>query len=118
MDMMDVKAWVDIAKGAVDLLKSAASALPKGTRRDEIETKISVAEDALARSDAKLARDLGMKLCDCTFPPQIMLWREAEKAHVCPRSQCGRAVKRSVSVSRAALNASRKPKGPDSWMGS
>lgn len=117
MDIMDIKAWVDMATGTANLLRDAASLLPKGSKRDEIESKILLAEDALARSDAKLARDLGLRLCDCTFPPQIMLWREAEKAHVCPRPECGRTKKELSGVLRASLDKNKPPYGPTSWMG-
>ena len=116
MDMMEIKVWVDLIKGSFDIAKSVASSLPQGAKRNEIETKISVAEKALASSDVQLAKILGMNICDCTFPPQIMLWREAEKAHVCPNKDCGRAIRRGMNVSRAASNESRNPNGPNSWM--
>src|SRR5215207_6806845 len=63
---------------ALGLFKEAYSALPKGEKRDEIEQKIKAAEASLARSDAALAKQLWYQLCDCTWPPQIMLWRQAE----------------------------------------
>ena len=111
-----MKIWVDITKNAVELLRVAASSLPKGSKRDEVESKILVAENALSASNAKLALELGMKLCYCTFPPQIMLWKELEKANHCPRLECGRAIKHGMSISRAALGRSGSVEGPDDWM--
>jgi hypothetical protein len=99
VEYQDIQGWVGAAKGALDLVKSAWAMLPKGKNRDEIEAKIRSAEEGLARSDAKLARALGMQLCECTFPPQIMLWKEAEQAHVCPNSSCNRRM-RGVSINR------------------
>jgi hypothetical protein len=64
-----------------------------GPGKDALQNKITEAEDALKRSDGKLAKKLGYKLCRCTFPPQIMLWKEAQKAHVCPNPECGRVRK-------------------------
>ena len=116
MDMLQVKAWLDTTKISVDLLKSAASLLPKGSKRDAVENKILAVESSLAASNAKLARDLGMKLCNCTFPPQIMLWIEAKKADQCPRQECGRTIKRGVNISRAALSSSGTGGGSDDWM--
>jgi hypothetical protein len=29
-------------------------------------------------------------MCQCTFPPQPMLWRQAEGAFVCQNPACGR----------------------------
>ena len=49
--------------------------------------KLREAEGSMKRADAKLAKELGLRLCDCEFPPNVMLWRETEKAHVCPRCQ-------------------------------
>jgi hypothetical protein len=103
MEFVDIQGWVVAAKDTVDLLKSAAGLLPKGERRAEIDGKIGVAEETLKRSDAKLARELGFKLCDCTFPPQIMLWKEAEKAHACPNLACGRRMKPGMQISGDVL---------------
>jgi hypothetical protein len=90
MDLTDIRDFVTASKAAVDLLKSAYALLPKGTEREEIQNKVKMAEDILARSDAKLARDLGYTLCQCTFPPQIMRWNEKKQAMYCPNEECGR----------------------------
>jgi hypothetical protein len=67
-------------------------ALLKGRSGDEAEQKIKAAEEALKRADVALAQKLGFKLCDCTFPPQIMLWHEKEKVTKCPRTECGHTI--------------------------
>jgi hypothetical protein len=92
IDITDLKGWLDASKTAVDLLKSAYTALPKTPQRDEIESRVRNAEEILRRSDAALAHQLGYKLCRCTFPPQIMLWQETRKLHVCPNPDCGRTI--------------------------
>ena len=117
MDFTDIQGWLGAAKDTMSLMKSAAALLPKGEKRAEIEGKIGAAEEALKRSDAKLARELGLKLCDCTFPPQIMLWKEAEKAHACPNPACGRRKKLGMQISDEALRAAAAPAGRNSWMG-
>jgi hypothetical protein len=89
MDAHDILGWVQASKAAVDLLKSAYSALPTGEKRTEVENKVRVAEQILERSDSKLAEELGFTLCKCTWPAQIMLWNEHEKAEICPRPECG-----------------------------
>lgn len=76
MDMSDLKLYVDTAKTLLDLFKSARQFLPDTPQRKEIDEKIKAAEDIMKRSDAKLAKELGYSLCQCTFPPQIMLWNE------------------------------------------
>ena len=112
MDYTDVKGWVDAAKAAFSLLTIAKNALPKGTQRDEIEVKLLEAEGSMKRADAKLAKELGLKLCDCEFPPNVMLWRETERAHVCPH--CQRTIQRPGP---AAIGTRSRRGGPQSWMG-
>lgn len=90
MDYQDISEYIRLGKDGMELLKSAISYLPKGPKRDEAEKKVLDAEQLLKRSDAKLAKDLGMRLCECTFPPQPMLWKEHEKAYVCQNPDCGR----------------------------
>ena len=44
----------------------------------------------MKRSDAALAQKLGYNLCQCQFPPSIMLWRERQSAYVCQNAECGK----------------------------
>lgn len=94
MEFKDLSEFMSAGKSALDLLKAAYGVLPKGVERDKIEAEIKRAEDLLSRSDAKLAKDLGYKICQCTFPPQVMLWRENDKAWVCPNADCGAKIER------------------------
>ena len=89
-DIQDISDFIQTSRGAVELLKSALSVMPKGGDRDEAERKIQSAEDVLRRRDAKLAQELGMHLRDCTMPPQVMPWRKREQAHMYPNPECGR----------------------------
>jgi hypothetical protein len=119
MDYHDLQGWITTASSALNLLKEAWSGLPKGKARDEIESKIRSAEEALKRSDVKLAKELGMQLCDCTFPPQIMLWKEQEQAHSCPNLACGRRKQRNslMTVKLPETNASWiNARSGRSWM--
>jgi hypothetical protein len=86
----DIAEYIRLSKDGLDLMRGAWSLLPKGEKRDEAEHKLRAAEEALKRSDAALAQKLGYQLCQCTFPPQIMLWKEAQKHTAC--SNCGRKI--------------------------
>ena len=55
----------------------------------------TASQTVLSLTEAKLAKKLGYELCLCTFPPSVMLWRETEKASVCP--SCGRQSKTKQS---------------------
>jgi hypothetical protein len=105
MDIQDIVGWVEASKNAVELLKSAYALLPKGRERDEIADKVKLAEQILQRSDAKLAKELGLHLCDCTWPPQIMRWKQAIRERECPNPEC----QHRTSFNRPL------PQGGNSW---
>ena len=86
-DFQDLSDYIRLSKDALDLVKSAAGLLPKGAAKNEAEQKLKAADEVLRRTDAKLAKDLGYKLCQCTFPPQIMLWKQESHMLECPA--CG-----------------------------
>ena len=111
MDYTDVKGWVDAAKATITLLTAAKDALPQGKPREQVEAKLHEAERSKKGADARLAKELGLRLCDCEFPPNVMLWREAEKAHVCPH--CGRRRDRPAI---GAVATRSPPHGGQSWM--
>jgi hypothetical protein len=89
IDFIDLNEYVSFSKNALELLKSAAGLLPKGEDRDRAEVALKAATDALARSDAKLANELGFRLCQCSFPGEPMLWKKDIRKHVC--GKCGDA---------------------------
>ena len=50
--------YIGASKETLSLLKAALELLPKGNERDDAERRIEAAEEALGRSDAKLAKEL------------------------------------------------------------
>ena len=106
--------WSDATKTVVDIAKSIAPMVPEGASRVAYEHKLAAIEEIMKRSDAKLAHDLGYKMCQCTFPPQIALWKESKKAHVCPNPACGQEFRHVVSP-KAIRELSRG--GPNGWTG-
>jgi hypothetical protein len=115
LEYADIQGWIITAKATADLVKTAASLLPKGPKRAEIEAALRINDEAMQRADARLAKDLGLRLCSCTFPPQIMLWKEALKADVCPNPECNRTLPRGMRISKELLDEASRP-GPNSWM--
>jgi hypothetical protein len=84
-------------------MKSAYNLLPTGAaEKKEIATKLEEAEHALELSNAKLAKELGYHLCQCQFPPKIMLWDNSLRAYICQNAGCRRviAAPKPVRVSR------------------
>ena len=96
MEFQDISDYIRAGKDAVDILKSAYSLLPKGQGREDLGKKIEEVEELLKRSDAKLAKELGFPLCQCEFPPQIMLWKKDRKKNVCP--ECDDVYPRDIEI--------------------
>jgi hypothetical protein len=69
----EVMAYIRASKDVLDLFKSLVGLMPKGAQADQTEQRVIEAEKALKAAEAHLAKTLGYHLCQCTFPPQIML---------------------------------------------
>ena len=111
MAISDLTTFLTAAKTALDIIKGIRSELPQGMRKDEVGNQIDAAEEALETSEGELAKALGFKLCQCTFPPQIMLWKEQQNAFACPNPDCGRKIERpqaNLGRPRSSLVDSRR----------
>jgi len=105
--LQDITEFVVTAKGTLDLLRSAWELLPTlHKHRNEVRQKLEKAENSLKESEAAAAKALGYKLCRCTFPPQIMLWKKAEGVNVCP--ECGNQAWDGIHISDEAIEAFRR----------
>jgi len=74
-------------KGVFGLLNKAKDLLPESPKKTEITVKIEEAEESLKISETEAAKALGYNLCQCTFPPQIMLFLKDKNVYRCP--ECG-----------------------------
>jgi hypothetical protein len=79
-----VSEFIKAGTEAFILLKTLYPLLPTQSR-DEVETKIQAAEEALQKANVELAKAWNYKLCRCGFPPQIMLWDKAQRTNICPK---------------------------------
>ena len=111
MAVQDWAAYLSAGKTVLEIFRGIRAELPKGEASDAAQKHIAEAENALKQTEAELAKALGYHLCKCTFPPQIMLWREAEKATVCPN--CGH---RDEPPKVLNLGGPQGRGGPNSWL--
>jgi hypothetical protein len=81
MDMNDISEYIRASKDVLDILKTLGGLLPKGPDSDAAKQRLEQAEKALRASEAQLAKALGYQLCQCTFPPQIMLSKGRHPVH-------------------------------------
>jgi hypothetical protein len=107
IDPTEAASWITAGKSGLDLLRSAWALLPKGAEKDRIARKLEEAELALELSNAKLAKELGFRLCQCRFPPLPMLWDNRRRAFVCQNLACGRvdAVDKPTAARRSRRRA-------------
>ena len=77
----DFSEFLRNGKVILDIFRGLRDLLPKGPDADKAQEQIERAEQALATSEAELAKALGYHLCQCTFPPQIMLSKGRHAVH-------------------------------------
>jgi hypothetical protein len=71
-DMSSIAEAFGLLRSALGLVKDAKEILPKHQQKVVDET-LQKANQASQVGEAKLASELGYQLCQCTWPPQIML---------------------------------------------
>ena len=90
MDIVAITSALQLGKEAVGFLKQVKDLLPTDSRRQEAERILEEAERSLEMAEAQVAKELGYRLCKCSWPPQIMLskgFKEYNEVFEC--SACG-----------------------------
>lgn len=94
MDAPDLREGLDLLKTAFDTFRLAIGLVKEtaGTLPDEkkaiVDAALEKSERAAQLAEAQIAKALGYRLCQCTFPPQIMLsvgYRGHEEYFRCPK---------------------------------
>jgi len=92
--MDSVKLGLSLFSDAIGLANSVKNTLPESKEKDSIEKSLFEADKAAKLAEAQIANALGYTLCQCTFPPQIMLskgYKDTNYRHkeefVCPKCE-------------------------------
>lgn len=80
----ELKAGLEMAASALSILRQARDSLPESPEKDLSSLEIKAAERQLALAESQIAQSLGYELCQCTFPPQIMLYDPKKQDLFCP----------------------------------
>ncbi len=100
-----VKAGVSLLSESIGLIKKTKELLPDSREKEIIEKSLEEADKASKLAESQIALALGYEICQCTFPPQIMLskgYKEQEYHHkeefVCPKCQKSSILPRSKPI--------------------
>ena len=95
-------------KDVFGLVKEAKDLLPESPKKTEITVKIEAAEESLKIAETEAAKSLGHKLCQCTWPTQIMRFDKSKNVDRCPN--CGDEIKRRTKNDWPIQSFKKKPK--------
>lgn len=98
--MSDVEGYIQASKGVLDIAKTMIGMLPKGQQHDDAEQRLEQAHKALRAAEVQLAKSLDYHLCQCTFPPQIMLSEGRHSTQDLEIFRCDRCKKQEPSEKR------------------
>jgi hypothetical protein len=71
--MSGLKSAIDLMRNAIGLAREANELSKDGAAKQAAATGLLEAERATRLAEAQIAQALGYKLCQCAFPPHIML---------------------------------------------
>jgi hypothetical protein len=77
--MESVKMGVSLLGESIGLIKKTKDLLPESKEKDAISKSLVEADKAAKLAESQIALALGYKLCQCTFPPQVMLSKGYKK---------------------------------------
>ena len=89
-DPVHAAGWLALGRLALEILRGAIGLAPRPPLDVHEARRRAKAELCADLLNARLARDLGYRLCRCAFPPRPMLWNAASGAFVCETPGCGR----------------------------
>jgi len=84
---------IGYVRESLNLIKQAKDLMPDGPKKEEAIAKLKEAEENFKTAEIEAAKKLGHKICQCTWPSQIMLLNHSKNVFKCPNPKCGREIK-------------------------
>jgi hypothetical protein len=106
MEWLDqLKDGLEACRIALGVVRDVRDTLPAGKSTEAIDQAIEKAERATKIAEAQIAKGLGYPLCQCDFPPPIMLFQSYEmkpdgKHKIYRCSKCGDELTFSLARTR------------------
>jgi hypothetical protein len=72
IDLGSIGNALRLFRDAVRVVKDIKGVLP-ASQQEAVSRSLDEADNAARIAEAEIARSMGYRLCQCTFPPQIML---------------------------------------------
>ncbi|MCG8073275.1 MAG: hypothetical protein N0C86_14975 [Candidatus Thiodiazotropha taylori] len=105
-----IKTGLSLFSQAIGLAKETKDLFPDSTNKQAIEYSLEEADKAAKLAEAQIAKVLGYKLCQCTYPPQIMLSRGYKLDNYTQKEEfiCTKCGKSSIPPEAPTPNVIRK----------
>ncbi|NQU83844.1 MAG: hypothetical protein HQ536_03980 [Parcubacteria group bacterium] len=79
---------ISFFKEFMGLGKQLINLMPDSPKKEDALIKLKDAEEKLKAAEIESAQKLGHKICQCTWPSQIMLLDHSKKVFKCPNPKC------------------------------
>jgi hypothetical protein len=116
-----LKSSFDLVRSALGMVKDVRDALPEGEKKATLAHALAEAETATKLAEAQIAHALGYNLCQCTFPPQIMLSRgrhaDGDELFGCPACNKQEPSEQVFAARAQARNRARAAREAEVIMG-
>lgn len=94
-----IQGSLSVVASTIGLIKQLKTLIPDSPDAEQIEKQLNKLNEQVEIANTKLATELGYKLCQCRFPPAIMLFNKDLNADVCP--VCNYSADRPATKMRA-----------------
>lgn len=91
--MDEINEFLSAASQFLNVFKQAKDLLPDSKEKIDATEALRKAESSFRVAEAKLAQSMGFELCQCSWPPSIMVFKHELDEYHC--NECGNAITRS-----------------------